>query len=72
MMTVSTLQAACNMHPYLVLRFETGETMAVNGRCAAIARRRKDYKDNDETQVVGYYPCSFQEYISRKAGFKTN
>lgn len=65
-LTVAQLRAACQKHPYLIL-FQSDGTMAVNAKIAPIAMKRKRYNDSDETNVVSYHPCGFQEYISKKA-----
>lgn len=65
-LTVAQLRHACEKHRFLLLRQSDG-VMAVNSKIAPIALKRKRYNDNDETNIVSYHPCGFQEYISRKA-----
>jgi len=69
-MKVRDLKAACEKHLFLLLDFPGG-TFAVNTKIAKIALRLKPRKDNEETDVMSYRPCSFQEYISRKAVFQS-
>ena len=68
-LSVGMLKKACEQNNFLVVRFYDGYTMAINCKAHTIAIRRKPREDNQLTSIVGYYPCSFSEYISRKTPF---
>lgn len=70
-LTVKQLENACNIYPFLVLRLYNGKIMAINSKAAIIAKRRGNYKANDNTDFISFAPCDFQTYISHKAPFLT-
>jgi len=68
-LTVSQLQSACQAHKYLILQYPNG-SFAVNAKIAPLALKAKPHPDNYVTDVTGFKPCTFHEYISQKACFQ--
>lgn len=70
-LTVKQLNDACKKHTYILVLFASGDQMAINSKIAPIAKRRKDYNDNDLTNITGFIPCDFSTYIKYKRPFIT-
>ncbi len=68
-MTVKQLNQACNKHPYILARFDSGYVMGINSKIAPIARKRKKHPDNMETEFVSFRPCDFITYLHYKHPF---
>ena len=68
-MSVGMLKKACEQNNFLIVRYCDGYTMAINCKVHKIAIRRKPREDNQLTSIIGYTPCNFNEYISRKTPF---
>ena len=68
-LTVEQLKNACKNHPYILVRFRSGNLMGINTKVATLALKRKGYKDNIFTNYIGFIPCDFQTYISYKLSF---
>ena len=68
-LSVKQVNEACNKHAYLLFRFGSGYQMGINGKVARLARKRKQFNDNDETDFVSYIPCGLDEYIEHKHPF---
>ena len=58
-------------HDYVVLRNSIGETFAINTKVRHMMINRLNLESERKTTFVGYKPCCFMEYISRKAPFIT-
>lgn len=65
-LTVKQLYNACCQHDYLLLRFDSGYQMGVNGRIAKIAQRMCPREWEQKTLIISYKPCSLIEYIEHK------
>lgn len=68
-LTIKLVLQACEKHPYLLLRFESGHQMAINSRVASLAMKRRKYPKHKKTDFIGFEPCDFHQYISRKHPF---
>ena len=68
-LTVAQVSKACAENKYLLLRYNSGCLIGVNGIMAKIARRKIPLKDTDKTGVIGFIPCSFDEYLTHKTPF---
>lgn len=70
-MTNWQLLKALQNHKYIVVRNWIGLTVAVNCRIALKLSIDKtpDVPMGKVSQVASFYPCSFQEYITKKIGY---
>jgi hypothetical protein len=68
-LTFNQLYEACKIHSFLLLRFKSGHLMGINTKVADIARKKKRYPHNKKTEFIGFIPCDFQTYISKKNPF---
>jgi hypothetical protein len=67
--TVSQLKKACDENKYIIVRDYDNNIWAINCKVSSIALKRKPYDYNQNTKFIGFYPCSFQNYITYKRGF---
>lgn len=67
-LTIDQVRNAAKRHRYLLLRYDTGEAVAINSLCM-IFKENAGKNGNDFTRIIGYSPIGFQEYISKKIGF---
>ena len=65
-MTVSEVCDACKKHKYVLFRFPSGNQMGVNSKIVEIAMKNRDYNSFGLTDYIGFTPCSYMEYISKK------
>lgn len=68
-MTAFQLDKICKANRYVLLRLPDGNLMAINCKCAEIAKRKNGFDGNKETVFVSYRACNFNEYISHKPPF---
>ena len=68
-LTVKQLKAACEKHPYILVRFASGYLMGVNSKVVKLIEKREAYPDDKLTGYIGFIPCDFQEYINCKHPF---
>lgn len=64
--TKDSLKKICNENKYIALRYFDLEKHYINCKVVNIAKHDPDMV---ETCYIGYYPCSFMEYISNKQPF---
>lgn len=69
-LTIKQLKKACDTYPYLMVHWGSHE-FAVNSRIAKASLMANGFigEENLKSNVSGFYPISFQEYISRKIPF---
>jgi len=67
--TVGLLKKACKKHKFLLLRYKSGNIMAINTGVAKIALKKRKYNNKNETNFIGYFPCNFSTYITYKKPF---
>jgi hypothetical protein len=68
-LTVRQVKAACEKHQYLLLRHASGSQVAINSRISKVIEKKGYVKDHIKTIFVGYLPCDFQTYITKKVPF---
>ena len=68
-MTKKKLTKVCSNNNYIVLRYKHNGVSALNCKVAALSCFNNVKNDNTETKYVGYYRCSFMEYIQLKVPF---
>lgn len=68
-MTAETLNKVCQTNNYIILRLVDNSIIALNCRCAEIAKRRNAFNGKARTLFVSFKSCTFQEYISHKTPF---
>jgi hypothetical protein len=70
-LTLKQIDYICKNNKYIVLRCLDNDIIAINCKVSEISKRK--HKDklnlNKKSNYVGFYPCSFQEYISLKTPF---
>lgn len=64
---------ACKKYKYIVLTKVYCGKVAINCKVAFLNYTQKRYNENTDgkTQYNGFYPCDFNEYISRKIPYYT-
>ena len=68
-LTRKQLHEACKKNRYIAIRWTDGLLTAINCRIVNHSRFNNISKGNQSTNFIGFYPCSFQEYISLKTPF---
>ena len=69
MITRKQLHEICKNNKYIAVRWFDGVVTAINCKIADHARFNNVKKGNQPTRFIGWWPCSFQEYISLKTPF---
>jgi hypothetical protein len=65
-LTRNQLIKVLEQNNYIMVRYGDGQLCGINCRILNIALKRHNA---EVTRVKGYYPISFQEYISNKTPF---
>lgn len=65
-LTVAQLEKICKAHKYILCRDQDGELFGMNCGLGNLARRIKNLRANDKTQVISYTPCDLMTYITYK------
>lgn len=69
-MTVAQVKKALSKNDYCIFRRVEGVKVGVN--CKILNITKELTENRKQTNVIGFYPCSFQEYISHKTPFLTS
>lgn len=72
MKTMSTkdLLNACRNHNYIVVRHICGQVFAFNCRATDLSYKKQGSPPMDiPTNYLSFYPCDFNEYITKKLPF---
>ena len=65
-LTVRQLLKACKENDYIIVRYPSGNSHAINCKVGELAFKLGDYDMEKQTRFISYSPCNFMEYISRK------
>lgn len=72
MLTAIQIKKAMAKHKYLILRNKWGIEYGINCSILPIIEKTKSENRMLDHELTGYFswrPCSFSEYVSKKAGF---
>lgn len=72
MITNNDLYKACKKNEYLQLAWKDGSFSVLNCKIGLFKKYERFCRDEIDTQIVGLWPISFSEYISRKTPFITS
>jgi hypothetical protein len=70
-MTVGQLQKACDNNDFIVARYRDGVLIGINTKVAKVARKKREYNDNDTTAFISWFACDFMTYLFYKRPFLT-
>lgn len=68
-MTIGNVKRAMARNPYNLFRHGDGDLIGVNSRILSFSKQLKQ-PESLQTNLIGFIPCSFQEYITHKTPFK--
>lgn len=67
-MTVAQVRKHAKEYKYLIFRTEQNKLIGINTKTIFMGKNNT-WHPNAHTDFVGCYPCTFNEYITRKIGF---
>lgn len=68
-LTRKQLYKALNKNKYLAVRYCDGDLVGINCGIVRLERFNNFKEDNTKTNIVGFYPITFQEYLTIKSKF---
>ena len=68
-LTVSQLIKACSANKYILVRYSAGYVVGVNSTYAVKEQVRLNIDTKRVTNIVGFMPCNFNQYLSHKLPF---
>lgn len=70
-MSNAQLYKAIANNKYIIVHNWLGMPVGINCKICLKLQTKKQWEThpNHTSHIEGYYPCSFQEYISKKIGF---
>lgn len=68
-LTVGQMKNILSNNNYILVVHRNSIQVGINCKVSKIALKKREYKDYENTSIIGYQPCNFQEYISYKIPF---